>query len=93
MGRHPRLPGELGLSIPNFPDTYLDDLNKAREAVRNQLLLAQESSRASFERHHKIQTFTVGEFVMLYYPNLNKNQSKKLSPQFRGPYRILEKEI
>ncbi|OXA48854.1 Transposon Tf2-8 polyprotein [Folsomia candida] len=92
MGRHPRLPGELGLSLPNFPDTYLDDLNRAREAVRNQLLLAQESSRASFEKRHKIQTFNPGDFVMLFYPNLHKDQSKKLSPQFRGPYRILEKK-
>lgn len=93
MGRHPKMPGELGISITNFPSTYLDDLARVREAVKHQLLIAQERSRAAFEKHHLVHAFSLGDYVMISYPNLHKGKSKKLSKncQYLGPFKVINK--
>lgn len=91
MGRHPRIPGELGLSIPSLSPHYLQDLAQVREKVKFNLLMAQEKSRISFDRNHKFVNFSPGDFVMLFYPNLSKGQSRKLSAKYAGPFRVIAK--
>lgn len=90
-GRHPRVPYELGLTIPDMNTTYLEDLQKVREAVKFSLIIAQDKTRAHFNKKHLDIEFIPGDYVMVEYPFTEIGNSKKLSICYRGPFKILQK--
>lgn len=70
-------------------DTYLEDLQRVRNAVKNTLLVTQDRSKPNFGKAHLSLVFTVGDFVMLDHPPNEAGASRKLSIKFRGPYKVI----
>ena len=67
--------------------TIRDAQNKAREAIQ----FKQHQQKQEYDDRHRNEEFEPGEQVMLFNPAIKKGLSTKLSKQWTGPYRILER--
>ncbi len=96
-GREPRLP--LSLLSPRKPDSSVeavsDRVNRWRKAVilaRQRLVQAQRRMSRNADKRRRALSFTVGEKVLLDAKDLHLpvNRSKKLSPRYIGPLRVVQ---
>ena len=100
FGRLPRMPVEMVIDLPS--EVYARDLDQYveefAERIRQANILVQKHGRSTFGRMKKNYdarvhetTFTVGQFVLYYYPRRYKGRSPKLSRPNIGPFRVLQR--
>jgi hypothetical protein len=77
-------------------DDYLAELKgrlqSAHEVARQKLLASKEKSKLYYDRNTKELDIQVGQKVLLYDETVRRGRSKKLTPQFIGPYEVLAVE-
>jgi hypothetical protein len=77
-------------------DDYVAELRSrmqsANEIARQRLLSSKEKSKVYYDRRTEAPDFQVGQRVLLFDETVRRGRSKKLSPQYIGPYEILEVE-
>lgn len=96
FGVQPNLPSSI-LKSPEFKytyDDYLDNLTlklrKSHEIAKNNIIDSKEVNKKYYDKKVNNVYFSVGQLVYLLNEKTKKGQSKKLTPQYTGPYKILE---
>ena len=76
----------------NYED-YLTELKgrlqTAHEVARQKLILHKEKSKEQYDKGTEPFKLEVGQQVLLYDETVRRGRSKKLSPQYIGPYEVL----
>lgn len=67
------------------------NLKEAFEFARKNLELAKEKNKKIFDKTLNPKEFKVGDQVQLLNETVRQGRSKKLGPQWLGPYVVLEK--
>lgn len=77
-----------------YYDNYLDELilklQKSREIARNKLINSKEYNKQIYDKKCKNIQFKVGDSVYLSNEAIKPGKSRKLSPYWLGPYKIIE---
>ena len=98
-GRDAQLP--IDVVLEHAPSRYLVDasdykieltrhLFHAWETARHCIQKAQAKQKYYYDRTAKEPTFSVGDSVWIHNPAVPKGRVSKLTPHWRGPYRIIE---
>ena len=99
LGREVRLPCSLIAAPPEetsqnlVPYTILfrDNMRAAHERVRSATRVSAKTQKSYFDARIKAIAFTKGQLVWLYWPKpLLRQQKRKLTQLWFGPYRIVE---
>ena len=82
--------------IPKVQYNYEDFLTElkgrmqsAHEVARQRLISSKEKSKEYYDKGSEDVEFKVGQKVLLFDETVRRGRSKKLSPQYVGPYEIL----
>lgn len=67
------------------------NLNTAFKVARDNLKIAKETQKKQVDKHSKQVEFKVGDEVQLLNEAVRQGRSKKLGPQWNGPYTIVDK--
>jgi hypothetical protein len=74
-------------------DDFLTELKgrmqSAHEVARQRLISSKEKSKEYYDKGSEDVEFEVGQKVLLFDETVRRGRSKKLSPQYVGPYEIL----
>lgn len=96
FGSKPSLPSSI-TAQPEFKysyDDYIDDLTlklrKSREIAKNNLIDSKIKNKEYYDRKCRIEKYQIGNKVYVSNESNKIGKSKKLSPQFTGPYEIIE---
>ncbi|XP_011859870.1 PREDICTED: uncharacterized protein LOC105557283 [Vollenhovia emeryi] len=96
-GHQAILPSALN-QPPKFTYTYDDYAQELKERIRaaNQIAKAnskeeKEKSKKYYDKKAKETSFKVGDKVLLLDETLRRGRSKKLEPEWIGPYTVMEK--
>jgi hypothetical protein len=77
-------------------DNYLTELTgrlqSSHEVARQKLLDSKEKTKAYYDRDSETLEFQVGQKVLLFDETVRRGRSRKLSPQYIGPYEVLAVE-
>lgn len=94
FGNKPSLPSSI-TAQPEFKysyDDYIDDLTfklrKSRELARDNLIDSKNRNKEYYDKKCKIENYKLGDKVYITNENNKPGRSKKLSPQFTGPYEM-----
>jgi hypothetical protein len=95
-GRDPLFPIDAMLeseetyrSSEEYVSEIIRKINVAKEMVKNKVMQIKQKRDETNSQLNRIQTFNVGEYVMLYNPRTKKGVSSKLSHKWKGPYSIV----
>lgn len=96
FGTKANLPTSITKS-PEFKytyDDYMDNLTlklqKSHEIARKHILDSKEQSKKYYDKNCQNQNFKIGDKVFLLNEQSKLNRSRKLSPNYSGPYEITE---
>lgn len=96
FGHKNYLPSSI-VQEPTFSYTYDDyikslqyKLNTAFKVAKENIISSKTRSKESYDRKCNSVKFRVNDLVCIYNKSVKANLSKKLSPNFRGPYKIIE---
>lgn len=96
FGHKPQLPSSI-TSAPEFRYTYdsyhnqlQHRLQKSHEIARNNLIDGKEKSKGRYDQSSANHNFKKGDSVYLRNEKTKVGLSKKLSPNFEGPYEVTE---
>jgi hypothetical protein len=64
-------------------------LQPSHETARQMLLSGKERSKQDYDRGSDIPNIQVGQKVLIYDETVRRGRSRKLSPQYLGPYEVL----
>jgi len=64
-------------------------LQSAHEIARHRLLSGKQRSKEYYDKWSEIPTIQVGQKVLIFDETVRRGRSKKLSPQYMGPYDVL----
>lgn len=68
---------------------YVQDIDHLRSKAADFMVKAQQSQKEYYNQRHKaLRSYQVGDLVMIKNFDSTPGTSKKLIPQFRGPYEI-----
>jgi hypothetical protein len=67
-------------------------MQSANEIARQRLLSSKEKSKVYYDERTEAPDFQVGQRMLLFDETVRRGRSKKLSPQYIGPYEILKVE-
>ena len=74
-------------------DSYLAELKgrlqSTHKVARQKLITSKEKSKEYYDKESETFDFQVGQKVLLYDETVRRGRSKKLSPQYVGPYEVL----
>jgi hypothetical protein len=84
-------PYHIGSAATDTVDALLADREEFLNAVRTRLTQAQEYARKHYDAHHRDLEFKEGDWVNWPTHNLVHRPHTKLSPQYVGPYQVLER--
>jgi hypothetical protein len=74
-------------------DSYLTELNgrlqSAHEIARQKLIISKEKSKEYYDKGSEKCEIQVGQKILLFDETIRMGRSKKLSPQYIGPYEVL----
>ena len=77
-------------------DNYLMELKgrlqSAHEVARQRLIAKKEKSKGYYDKESENPDIQVGQKVLLFDETVRRGRSKKLSPQYVGPYEVLATE-
>ena len=99
-GRKPRLPLDTALLLPTSNLTssvaelrarVVSNLEHAQRIIASNTQLAQQGMKVHYDKSSHPAPYEVGSKVWVYTPKVRKGLSKKLSHNFHGPYRVIEK--
>lgn len=95
FGHKPNLPTSI-TSKPEFKysyDNYIDELTlrlrKSHEVAKTELLKSKEQNKSYYDKRVRDEIFNVGEFVYLLNETSKPGTSKKLTPSYTGPHKII----
>jgi transposase InsO family protein len=81
---------------PNIQYNYGDYLTELRgrlqsahEVARQKLILSKERSKEHYDKNSETFEIQTGQKVLLFDETVRRGRSKKLSPQYVGPYDVL----
>lgn len=67
-----------------------DKLKIIRQTAKEQLIKTKHSSKNHYDKtHNREYAFSENQLVLLK-DNLSKAQNKKLNPEFKGPFKIIQ---
>lgn len=96
FGRKASIPNSLTMK-PDFKYTYDDyhtnlklKLNKSFELAREKLISAKEKSKIHYDTKINKYNYKIDDLVYIYNKDIKKGISKKLQPNYKGPYRIVK---
>lgn len=96
FGIKPKLPSSI-TTAPEFKysyDDYIDDLKlklqKSQEIARQNLLKSKVTNKSYHDKKINSVKFNVGDKVFLKNEQITAGTSKKLTPAYSGPYKIVE---
>jgi hypothetical protein len=64
-------------------------LQSAHEVARQKLISGKEKSKEYYDRDSEKSEIQVGQRILLFDETVRRGRSKKLSPQYVGPYEVL----
>jgi len=74
-------------------DNYLTELKgrlqSAHEIARQKLIISKEKSKKYYDKCSEKCEIQVGQKILLFDETVRRGRSKKLSPQYIGPYEVL----
>jgi len=74
-------------------DNYLTELRgrlqSSHEVARQRLICRKEKSKEYYDKDSETLEVRVGQKVLLFDETVRRGRSKKLSPQYVGPYKVL----
>jgi hypothetical protein len=79
----------------NYDDYVLElksRLQSSHEVAREKLLSNKEKSKVYYDKQSETPDVQVGQKVLIYDETVRRGRSKKLSPQYIGPYEVLAVE-
>jgi hypothetical protein len=93
FGQKPELPTALKHTEFKYTyDSFLDNLKlrltRSHEIARNNLINQKHISKKYYDKKAKVIKFNKGDSVYLYNNSITK--SKKLSPNYQGPYEVMQ---
>jgi hypothetical protein len=90
---------EVLLSLRETPnvqynyENYLTEsrgrLHSAHEVARQKLISSKEKSKDYYDKGSETFEIRIGQKVLLFGETVHRGRSKKLSPQYIGPYEVL----
>lgn len=96
FGHKAVIPNTLN-SKPEFKYTYDDyysilklRLQKSFEIARENILKSKENSKVNYDKKIKMYQYKIGEKVLVQNKNFKPGISKKLQPNYKGPYKIIK---
>lgn len=96
FGIKPKIPNSF-TNTPEFKYTYdayhnqlQHRLQKSHEIARKNLVEMKEKIKTRYDKTSTLHKFQVGDLVYLKNEAVKKGLSKKLSPDFTGPHKIIE---
>lgn len=88
FGRQPNLPIDILFDIPTIP--YLENSQKIRDQVKENILKAQNQYASQYNAKRVEKDYPINSKVMIADTMPKPGMSRKLSPKFMGPYRIVK---
>ena len=67
-------------------------MQSAHEVARQTLISSKEKSKEYYDKGSEPFEFQIGQRVLLFDETVRRGRSKKLSPQYVGPYEVLAVE-
>jgi hypothetical protein len=67
-------------------------LQSAHEVARQKLISSKEKSKEYYDKGSEPFEIQIGQEVLLFVETVRRGRSKKLSPQYVGPYEVLAVE-
>jgi hypothetical protein len=64
-------------------------LQSAHAIVRQKLVMSKERSKEYYDKGSEKCEIQVGQKILLFHETVRRGRSKKLSPQYIGPYEVL----
>jgi hypothetical protein len=64
-------------------------MQSAHEIARQRLITSKEKSKKYYDKNSEEFEIQIGQKVLLYDETVRRGRSKKLSPQYVGPYEVL----
>jgi hypothetical protein len=101
LGRDVRMPVDMSLNVsnsanPGSPEAYVQDVRKRLELMyRIQAEQESESRKKMIEKYNtksRPYTFLEGDLVYLNDPVLRDEKTRKLAPQWSGPFEVIQVE-
>lgn len=99
-GRLPRMPVDMVMELPGegSPGDYDQYVEEFADRLREANKLVQQQSRTTFsrmKRHYDAKvrnaSYTVGQYVLFFYPRRYRGRNPKLARPNIGPFRILRR--
>lgn len=79
---------EFRYSYDDYYSSLKSKLNKAHEIARERLVESKEKSKQYYDRNAKEISYKINDLVYILNKNIKPGLSKKLLPNYKGPYRI-----
>jgi hypothetical protein len=79
----------------NYEDYVMElkgRLQSSHEVDRQKLLASKERSKAHHDKDSELPDIRVGKKILIFDETVRRGRSKKLSPQYVGPYEVLAVE-
>jgi len=67
-------------------------LKSSYEVAREKLLSSKEKSKVYYDKNSETPDVQVGQKVLIFDETVRRGRSRKLSPQYIGPYEVLAVE-
>lgn len=78
-------------NVDDYVNTLKHNLQNSYDIVRRNLVKGKEKNKTYYDRSTNLVVFQVGEQVQLLNENARQGRSKKLGPQWNGPYTVVRK--
>jgi len=76
----------------NYVTELKGRLQSSHEVARQKLLTSKERSKVYYDKDSELPDIQVGQKVLIFDETVRRGRSKKLSPQYIGPYEVLAVE-
>lgn len=83
-------PPEFRYSYDDYYSNLKLKINRAHDIARENLISSKGKSKQYYDRNIRPIEFKVNDLVYVHNKNIKPGLSKKLSPNFKGPYKIIK---